>query len=424
VLSGDNERLTRVGPDTEMGRLMRSYWAPALCSYEVEPGGKPKPFRLFGEDLVAFRDDDGQVGILEAHCPHRCAPLELARNEGGALTCIFHGWRIGKDGSVLDTPNEPEESRMKERIRHTSYPLIERNGMIWAYLGPDGEPPAFPVFEFSDLAPTHCVVIKSIIRCNWLQIIEGFVDSSHANFLHRDLLALDQGQNRAKYVNDADSILSQPTLDGRVKIRTEDTPSGFRYGAIRKPAANPDQFQYVKVTPFVMPFYTFIPAGAGKGIVNITVPLDDYNTGYYNIKYSFEDALDEDILRRQAGRVWDVDIDRDHNRTASRENCWMQDRDAMQAGTTYVGLTGSHNQDAAVAEGMGYIVDRSKEHLGTADRAVLHLRQFLLEALATKASGGVAPGEGMSNLTDIRAEDGLIPIDGPWQTVNVQLADS
>jgi phthalate 4,5-dioxygenase oxygenase subunit len=403
VLSGDNERLTRVGPDTEMGRLMRSYWVPALCSYEVEPGGRPKPFRLFGEDLVAFRDHDGQVGILEAHCPHRCAPLELARNEGGALTCIFHGWRIGKDGSVLETPNEPEESRLNERIRHTSYPLIEQSGIIWAYLGPDDVPPDFPVFEFSDLAPTHCIVIKSNIRSNWLQNIEG--------------------QSRAKYVADAESILSQPTLDGRVKIRTEDTPYGFRYAAIRKPERNPEEFKYVKVTPFVMPIFTFIPTGAGKGIVNITVPLDDYNTGYYNIKYSFNEALDEDILRRQTGRLWDIDIDRDHNRTATRENCWMQDRAAMEAGTTYVGLIGSHNQDAAVAEGMGYIVDRSKEHLGTADRAVLHLRQYLLEALATKANGGRAPGEGMSDFTHVRAEDGLIPIDDPWQTVNAQPAD-
>ena len=316
----DNERLCRVGPETEMGQLMRSYWVPALCSYEITPGGRPKPFRLFGEDLVAFRDHDGQVGVLESHCPHRCAPLELARNEGGGLTCIFHGWRIGKDGSVIDTPNEPEESRMRERIRHTSYPTVESSGLIWAYLGPLDEPPTFPRFEFSDLRPTHNVILKSIIRANWLQIIEGFVDSSHANFLHRDLLSLSNGQDRARYVAEAESILSQPSEDGRAKIRTEDTPYGFRYAAIRKPSSDPDQFQFVKVTSFVMPIFTFIPAGPGKGICNVTVPLDDYNTGYYNLKYSFEEELDEDLLRKQAGRIWDVDIDRNHIRLpTSRE---------------------------------------------------------------------------------------------------------
>lgn len=420
VTAEENERLTRVGPGTEMGGLVRSYWTPALCSYEVEDGGRPKPFRLFGEELVAFRDHEGQVGILESHCPHRCAPLELARNEGGALTCIFHGWRIGKDGTVIDTPNEPEESRMKERIRHTSYPTVESSGMIWAYLGPKDVPPAFPMFEFTDLDPAHNIVIKSIIRANWLQVVEGFVDSSHANFLHRDLLSFDRAQDRAQYVADADSILSQPSEDSRVKIRTEDTRYGYRYAAIRKPSVDPENFQYVKVTPYVMPFYVFIPIGAGKGILNVTVPMDDHHTAYYNLKYSFEEELDEDVLRRQAGKVWDVDIDRDHVRLPTRENGWLQDRSAMEAGTSYVGLTGSHNQDSAVAEGMGYIVDRTKEHLGAADRAVLHLRRLLLDAMATKASGGLAPGEGLSDLMDVRAEDGIIPVDDPWQNVSAQ----
>ena len=419
----ENERLTRVGPGTPMGALQRRFWVPVLGSCEVgAPGSRPVPVRILGEDLVCFRSSEGELGLVGAYCPHRRAPLQLARNCDGVLQCLYHGWKVRPDGSVAETPNEPEESGLAQRVRHTAYPVVDRGGIIWAYMGDAKVPPAFREFDWMSLPNESVAVVKGIVEANWLQLIEGFVDSSHGNFLHSDSIRPSYGEKTA-YLEEDDVLLAQPTDTGSVRIRVEDTDYGFRYAAIRRPTVDPDRFQYIKTTPFIMPIFTSIPVGEGQGTINITAPLDDFTTAWYGVKYSFVGPIDEDLIRRQSGRVWDVDLDRNNRRISSAENSWRQDRAAMESGRSFSGMTGTFNEDAAMAEGMGRISDRTKEQLGAADRAVIHLRRLLLKSLEVCESGEVVRGEDVTDVSEVRAADGLVPIDSPWQEV-VSLAHS
>src|SRR4051794_5707773 len=184
----DNEIITRVGPGTPMGSLMREYWIPALASTEL-PSTDCAPMRLvlLGEELIAFRDSAGRVGLIGNHCPHRGASLFFGRNEEGGLRCVYHGWKFDVSGACVDMPNEPPESNFKEKIQHISYPCQERNGVVWAYMGPTRPVPALPGFEWNTVPAGHSYVSKRVAENNWLQALEGGIDTSHANFLHATL---------------------------------------------------------------------------------------------------------------------------------------------------------------------------------------------------------------------------------------------
>src|SRR5437764_8645525 len=180
----ENDFLTRIGPGTPMGALMRQYWLPACLSSELEADGAPLRLMLLGEKLIAFRDSAGRIGVLDHRCPHRCASLFFGRNEEGGLRCVYHGWKFGTNGNCVDMPSEPAESNFKEKIHQAAYPCRERNGVVWAFMGSSRPLPDLPSLEWSLLPDERRYISKRVQECNWVQALEGGIDSSHGAFLH------------------------------------------------------------------------------------------------------------------------------------------------------------------------------------------------------------------------------------------------
>ncbi|GAC1319657.1 MAG: Rieske 2Fe-2S domain-containing protein [Chloroflexota bacterium] len=399
----ENEVLCRVGRGTPMGDMMRRYWIPALLSSELaEPDCAPRRVRLLGVDLVAFRDTKGTVGILDEFCPHRGASLVLARNEDCALTCVYHGWKVAADGTILETPAEPEDSDFGTRIRAVAYPVVERGGLIWTYLGPHGTAPQFPAWEWTSIPQEQVAIVKLPEECNWAQALEGVIDSAHTGYLH----ASDAGHHRQAVVRDR-----------RPRLEADDTSYGFWYAAIRKPADDPDRSKYIRTTHFVAPFYGVIPGPPGWGHMQAFVPVDDEHTTFYYFQWRFDGPADLAPILAQAGAVPGVDLDSHGAKIRHRGNNWLQDREKMKQ-RSYCGISGVQNQDMAVQESMGAIYDRTREHLGTSDLAVIRFRRIMLEAARRFVAG--EPPIGLSGeipYAQFRGGEAVIPIDQPWQSV-------
>ena len=249
----DNELLTRIGPGTAMGDMLREYWVPACRTASVEPDGAPFRVRLFGEDFVAFRVTDGRVGFMQEACPHRCASMALARNEANGLRCIFHGWKFDVDGKCVDAPTEPQGQRKKftESVPVRSHPVHEAGGIVWVYLGKKEAPPPFPDYEFTHLAGDHVQPMRGIIRTNWLQGLEALLDSAHVGFLHST--NLDSAPGRDLFGAESDYILN----DGAPVFEFDERPYGFREGAIREEGEGK---HYARVREVALPFFSYIPA--------------------------------------------------------------------------------------------------------------------------------------------------------------------
>ena len=332
----ENELLCRVGPKTPMGRMLRRYWIPAAPSSDLEAGGAPRAIRLLGEDLVAFRDPSGVPGVLDRNCPHRGASLVLARNEDCGLRCLYHGWKIAPDGRILETPPEPDEHNFKERIRAQAYPCYEAGGLVWAYLGPPGTEPPRSEFEFTTLPASQRMITTVQSECNFVQALEGVLDSAHSNYLHSDGIKPTNRSDATTYRAERKSVdLDRPSNDGRPRIEVRDTPYGFRYGAIRVPTRNPETTRYVRVTQWIAPFYTLVPAPAGTGWQHMFVPIDDVNTMFHYVRFK-HDGVPMDEAERAAHQAWGgttpgVDVDASHRKTRQRENLWLQDREAIGA---------------------------------------------------------------------------------------------
>ncbi len=270
----DNDALTRVGPGTLMGNLMRQYWLPALLSRELAAvDSDPVRVMLLGEKLIAFRDTTGQVGLLANHCPHRGASLFFGRNEESGLRCVYHGWKFSADGTCIDMPNEPAESDFRTKVQAVAYPCRERGGIVWAYLGPN-EPPPLPDIEANMLAPDQAKADAVMRECNWLQGLEGDIDTSHLGFLHMgalDAATMDPGTFGYYTVKDR-----QP------HYAIVDTDGGTMYGAYR-PAEPP--MVYWRIAQFLFPCYALIPSGVlGREILTRAwVPMDDEHMMYFNM---------------------------------------------------------------------------------------------------------------------------------------------
>ena len=368
----ENERLTRIAEEAPMGRMMRRYWVPACLSEEVaEPDGAPLRTRVLDVPLVVFRDTAGRLGILDEHCPHRLASLALGRNEEGGVRCVYHGWKFGVDGGCLEMPTEPDGYSFRDRMRTRAYPVREAGGLVWTYLGDPEAEPAVPAYDWMARPKAQTAVLKVGERVNYLQAVEGSIDSSHSWFLHRDTIW------DWKKRSDVSSDLSP-------KLEAQDEPYGFRYAAIRKPNANPDTEKYVRVTQFIVPFTALIPRPldvAQPGHAQIFVPIDDTRTMFYGIFFSRDGApVDEQATREKHHVVPGRDLDRAWFRLAHVGNWFNQDREAMKHGS-YTGIAGFTNQDMACQESMGPIVDRTREHLGTSDVAIIRMRRRMLEAL-------------------------------------------
>jgi phthalate 4,5-dioxygenase oxygenase subunit len=398
----ENALLTQVGPGTPLGAFLRRYWFPALLSNELPtPAGDPKRVRLLGEDLVAYRAADGQVGLLAEYCPHRGASLAYGRSEACGLRCIYHGWLVGVDGRVLETPPEPPESTFKDRIRHVAYPTREVAGVIWAYMGPVDKLPPLPRFPWTQAPAEQLAFTKVLQDCSYLQGVEGSIDSSHSDYLH------------------SSNIRGRPR-DHSPHLETQDTAYGFRYAAIRKPDVGADKLKYVRVTLWVAPFHVLIPpqrpgitsAEPGQDVIvhQAWVPIDDEHNYFYSFRYNRNGPLDE---RHSAQFRMDVAFRPARNRA----NLHLQDRAAMRAGS-WSGIEGVNSQDFAVVESMGPIVDRTREHLGASDVAVIRMRRRLLEAVRAFQAGGEPLGLDPAIPYDrIGSDERLVPIDTPWQAV-------
>ncbi|WP_321890134.1 Rieske 2Fe-2S domain-containing protein [Paraburkholderia bannensis] len=373
----DNTILTQVGRGTPTGDLIRRFWIPALLASEIsEPGGKPVRLRLLGEDLVAFRDTDGKVGLLDEQCPHRRASLALGDNSEGGLRCLYHGWKFATDGTCLDTPTEPAGSAFCSRIRALAYPTREVAGVIWTYMGDAAHTPAFPEFEFLAYPAQNVVPFKVLEDCNYAQAVEGTIDSAHAGVLHRE----QPWSAPAKYDHERDL---QP------KIEVEYTKYGLRYAGVRN--FREEGKLHARVTEVVLPFFTLIPPdGFGvrknRRMANAFVPRDDEST--WHIQWFFDETQPVDVAYRiEEGGHW---VDENFRKKLNIDNWYEQDRQAMKT-ASMSGIKGILTQDHAVSETQGRILDRTKEHLGTSDVAVVAWRRQMIRTARALAERNEVP---------------------------------
>jgi phthalate 4,5-dioxygenase len=415
----DNERLVHVGPGTPAGTLFRRYWQPAALSEEVaKRDGAPVRVRLLGEDLVAFRDSTGRVGLIDAYCRHRRAPLFLGRNEESGLRCVYHGWKFDVAGRCVDLPSEPADSPMKSEMRLKSYPTVERGGIVWAYLGPPETMPAEPDYEWTRAPATHRAVSKTIQSSNYLQGLEGGLDTAHVSFLHN---------NR---IGDGNNLFTRDTAP---KIDVYETDYGYHYVSTRKVA---DGQRFVRLYQYIMPYQQMRPNVTQTGLSanlrvprydgHIWVPIDDEHTFVYNwmCGYDANSALDPDYVEQLEagyGRGHDDYVPGTFRLKASLANDYFIDR-AAQKTQSFTGITGINTQDMALQEGMGAWPDRSKEYLGTSDRAIVVLRRMLLDAIDTAERGETPPGTDPRSYRDLRPHDGVVPAGTDWRTAFAELA--
>jgi phenylpropionate dioxygenase-like ring-hydroxylating dioxygenase large terminal subunit len=405
-----NERVTRVGRGTPMGEVFRRYWIPAALSSELpDPDGAPIRVRLLGEDLIAFRDSDGKVGLVDAFCPHRRAPMFFGRNEECGLRCVYHGWKFDHDGACVDMPSEPPDSLFKTKVTIGAYPTYEAGGAIWTYMGPAERRPPPPDYEWMRAPESQRFLSKTFEDCNWLQALEGGIDTAHSSFLHNQDLK-NTGYLRA---------------DTAPRLEVDRTGYGFTYAGIR---ALGDQ-NYVRVYHYLMPaqqsrgFVLGNRLGEANHIPSIHghlwIPIDDVTTMTWNWMYSFDPAqpLTEEWAiwwERGSGRGPEHFIPGTFKLKQNRDNDYLIDRD-VQKTQTYTGIPGVNTQDIAVQEGMGPICDRSREHLGTTDRAVIAARQLLLEACDDVEAGRDPRGTDPADYRNARAADKLVPKNADWR---------
>ncbi|MGH7809855.1 MAG: Rieske 2Fe-2S domain-containing protein [Candidatus Binatia bacterium] len=406
----ENQILTQVGPGTPMGEVMRRYWMPALLSADVPtPDCPPVRVKLLGEELVAFRDSNGRIGLLDEFCPHRLASLFLGRNEECGLRCVYHGWKYDVAGACVDMPNEPADSNFKDKIHITAYPTLEQGGVIWAYMGPADKRPESPGMEWSRAPESHRFVSKTHEFANFAQAVEGGIDTVHSSFLHN---------------NDMSNERHFKRIDTAPKLEVERTSYGFCYAGIRNLG---EIGNYVRIYQFVLPFHQFRShqvdfGGSGKREAmpmiqgHMWVPMDDENTMVFNWMLSVDEdkpLSPEFILRREtsAGRGPNGEGVERHQ---TRANDWLIDRE-LQRSKTFTGIRGLNTQDLAVQESMGPIIDRSREHLGTTDKAIIQFRRCLLDAARDLQNGIEPPGADSKAYRNLRAADVTIGKDMRWQ---------
>jgi len=410
----ENEKLTRTGPGTPMGDTMRRYWIPALLSAELpKPDGAPIRVQLMGEKLVAFRDTTGRVGLLDEFCPHRQASMFLGRNEECGLRCVYHGWKFNVDGDCLDMMNEPEGSDFHAKVRITAYPTLDQGGVIWAYMGPEGKKPPPPDFEWTLASQTHSHVSKNVQECNWLQGLEGGIDTAHAPILHR---TISPDTDKAGIRINSDIVTG-----GAPTVEVDLTDYGFCYSGIR---SLEERGSHVRAYHYVMPFHQLRPSQSayrGRSATSIVsghmwVPLDDETCTIYNFTYSYgEEAItDEEWLEMEQGYGRGPrHLLHDYRTIFNRGNDWLIDRQ-VQKTETFTGIEGINSQDVAVQESMGAVVDRTRENLTRSDIAVVHARRLLLQATETVSDGGDPPGLATSYY-NIRPIERVLAKGVPWR---------
>ncbi|MES2912995.1 MAG: Rieske 2Fe-2S domain-containing protein [Pseudomonadota bacterium] len=409
----ENELLCRVEGKAPMGQLMRRHWMPVCLIEEVsEPDGTPVKARVFGEDLVVFRDTNGRVGVMDEYCPHRRVSLVFGRNEDCGLRCLYHGWKMDVEGNVLEMVSEPVASGFAQKVKHLAYPVQEWGGFVWAYMGPKESMPEFVPPAWAPTADAKVTIAKALIPCNWAQILEGAIDSAHSSSLHSS----DMVPARVEGAEATDTNWLRPSTDKAPRMQVEKGDYGFRYAAIRRPIKNAAVNDYIRSTVFVAPSAVLIPPNNLYNVANINVPMDDTNTAFYFIAWGHPDTTpDTDTWRKFLGQQIGPDLDDKYVPLRNRANNFWQDRDAMKAGN-FTGITGFPNQDIAMWVTMGPIADRTHERLGASDMAVVEFRKQMLEAVRAFQSGAPAIGTGDLRIPpSVVAYQAIIPKASDWR---------
>jgi phenylpropionate dioxygenase-like ring-hydroxylating dioxygenase large terminal subunit len=416
----DNELLTRTGPATPMGDLLRRYWIPVVQSRELTPGGRVKRVQLLGERLIAHRTPGGAPGLVAEFCPHRSASLYFGRNEDGGMRCVYHGWKFGLDGQCVDMPSEPPESSFASRVRTPAYPCTERGEVVWAWMGP-GAPPPLPDLEWMRMPASHVFASKRIQECNWFQAMEGGIDSSHISFLHAPIDHRD-----GEITVDMDRLsfgvgAAVQTGDRSPRFEVVDTDYGVLIGARRN---EPDGRWHWRISQYLLPFYTMPPVGVGEAVVqsHIWVPMDDTHVVNWMVTWHTERPLrPEEIQLHVEGKgahVCDYAPETpepygDVRTAPNRDNDYFMDWEVHRT-RMFCGIPGFGVQDQAIQESQGAIVDRSQERLGSSDTAIIQVRRRLLTAArALRERGAPVPGADPASFL-VRSASVILPPGEDW----------
>jgi phthalate 4,5-dioxygenase len=395
-----------------MGELLRRFWQPFALSTELPTADSdPIRVRVLGEDLVAFRDSNSQVGLLANNCPHRGASLFFGRNEEAGLRCVYHGWKFDLSGTCVDMPNEPAESDFKHKVKATAYPVQERGDVLWAYMGPTEDMPSPPELEWTRVPASHRMVTKRIQACSFLQNVEGEVDSSHVSFLHsKGPAAASAG------IEDLRSTLpNYMERDRAPRFFVLPTEYGLLIGARRD--AETDSF-YWRITQFLMPTYTMIPVPVGFPVsFTAATPIDDERMQGFTVTWHPDRPLtpgERAQIESWTGVHTEVDP-RTFQPLRNKSNDYLVDRALQRSGRSYTGIRGIREEDLAVQEGMGPIYDRTTEHLGSSDLAVIAMRRRLVEAVSALAERGEVPYEARNaDSYRVRSAALVLPRDVAW----------
>ena len=410
----DNELMCRVGPGSPMGEAMRRFWIPALLSSELrEPDGDPVHVELLGQNLVAFRDSNGNVGLLDEHCCHRGASLTIGKVENCGIRCIYHGWLFGADGTVLETPNVADP-KFKDRFKAKAYPVHEAGGFIWAYLGPREKMPPVPDFPWMNAPESLRMNTVQINGCNYVQLLEGLLDSSHLTILHRSALnkAKDSELNFAK-------ATSHMRYDAAPKIESEETRFGLHYAAVRLLEGKAE----TRVTAYITPFWILNPNG---DIAVGVVPMSDTKSAFYTVWWDGVKCYGEDPLRSDQQKLVGFNPEmlerfgqtRDTfggPNTMRRENRWGQDREMIQAGHQS-GVPTLALEDSLVCASAGPLRDRSNEHLAGADLAIAQMYRILIRMARQGRDGQDPVGLGVS-MAEIRGTNASVDPSVEWRSL-------
>jgi phthalate 4,5-dioxygenase len=403
-----NDLLTQTGPGTPMGRMFRTYWIPALLAEELpENDCAPVRVQLLSERLLAFRDTNGRYGLIDEFCAHRGVSLWFGRNEECGIRCPYHGWKYDVTGQCTEIPSEADDTSYTRKIKLTSYPLIELGGILWTYMGPPESQPPLPEWEFATVPRNQSISTKRLQECNWLQALEGGIDSSHVSFLHRSELNTDPLFKGAKG--------NQYNLSDLKPVFEVVESSGGLYIGARRNAENGKY--YWRITQWVVPTFTMIPPRGGHPIHgHFWIPIDDENCWAWSFDYHPTRALTEVELNAvTAGQGIHVKyVPGTFRPLANKDNDYLMDRAKQKAGKTYSGIEGIGMQDASLQESMGPIVDRTKEHLVATDMGIILARQRLLQALKSFEKGVTPPGVDPEHQR-VRSAAIILPPDQPFK---------
>lgn len=413
VQTKDNELMCWVGRGTAMGTAMRRYWTPAMQSSDLpEPGGDPRRVVLLGDAYVAFRGEDGVVGVLDEGCCHRGVSLSLGRVEGCGIRCLFHGWKFAANGELVDAPNVADEN-FRKRVRAKSYPVREAGGLIWVYLGPAELEPAFPHYPWFDVEPKHRINAYLVEQCNYVQTMEALWDSSHLNFLHQGPLA-HGGDIDLEFGKKTQNLL----LSSAPRFEAEPTEFGFHYAAMR-----PDGDQEIaRIQAFIPPYSEHNPNG---DLWMSVVPIDDHNSIYFHVWWDTSREIGEEPYRSEHLKYIGLDDEalRKFGMTYDSindpakpyiHNGFRQDRAAMRAGKSFSGFHSFTQEDSAVLMSAGSLKDRSNEHLATSDAGISMLYRTLLK-IAKSTETGEDPIGLNADPMQIIGRTAPIPASGKWQ---------